>query len=260
MDLTSFGREAPIVFEKTGKVRHLLLDGDYFVYRYAFAADEVEGSRSAKAESAILGFNEGVNYYKTILQADKVTICMSCDSSECFRKVIYPNYKQNRVHREKPGCFPFLREYARYLGTVYPQLEADDVMGILATEPTDEERIIVSQDKDMRTIPGLLCRISSTGFPSAMLVTEDGADLWFMTQALMGDSTDSIPGIYGVGPVKASKLLRFSGDRWATVVQAYLDDGQTEADALMNARLVRILRHGDYDKETNEVKLWEPTK
>ena len=45
---------------------------------------------------------------------------------------------------------------------------------------------------------------------------------------------------------------------WNKVVAAYEKKGQTVGDALMTARLARILREGDYDYSTGEVKLWNP--
>jgi DNA polymerase-1 len=74
----------------------------------------------------------------------------------------------------------------------------------------------------------------------------------------MGDSTDGFGGLKGCGPRTAEKLLEKNGATWSTVVDAYKAKGQTAEDALLTARLARILRHGDYNKETNEVKLWQP--
>ena len=45
---------------------------------------------------------------------------------------------------------------------------------------------------------------------------------------------------------------------WAKVHQAYVKKKKTYADAIMTARLTRILRDGEYDHMTGDVKLWEP--
>jgi DNA polymerase-1 len=46
-------------------------------------------------------------------------------------------------------------------------------------------------------------------------------------------------------------------DMWKIVVKAYEKAGMNEQDALQQARVARILRHGEYDKKTGEVKLWQ---
>ena len=46
---------------------------------------------------------------------------------------------------------------------------------------------------------------------------------------------------------------------WATVVKAFESKGLTEEDALLNARLAKILTHEDYDAKRQEPKLWTPT-
>ena len=55
--------------------------------------------------------------------------------------------------------------------------------------------------------------------------------------------------------------------RWYEVVRAFADAGTkknplnlTESDALIQARVSRILRHGEYDFDTKQVTLWEPPR
>ena len=74
----------------------------------------------------------------------------------------------------------------------------------------------------------------------------------------MGDSTDGFSGLKGCGPMTAKKLLEKNGATWKTVVDAYVAKGLDAVDALLTARLARILRDGDYDFNTNEVTLWTP--
>ena len=252
---------------KKRRVRHLLVDGDYLVYKWAFAVEKETNwgddlwTLHADVDEAKAGFDGELETYKEILNADKITLCMSCPGADNFRLGVYADYKANRAEKRKPLCYTALREYALSCGVSYPGIEADDLMGILPTERTKEDRIIVSLDKDMRTIPGKLYLIRPRGEPEKLIIDEDSADLWFHKQILMGDATDNIPGLAGVGPVKADKILAGVApkDRWHAVEAAYLEKGMMAKDALMNARLVRILRDGDYNKKTGGVKLWEPT-
>lgn len=65
-----------------------------------------------------------------------------------------------------------------------------------------------------------------------------------------------------VGPVTAGKLLGDSEtleEMWAKVHAAYVKKKKTYADAVLTARLTRILRDGEFDHVTGEVKLWEPS-
>ena len=93
------------------------------------------------------------------------------------------------------------------------------------------------------------------------LVTRKKADRHWMIQTLSGDKTDNIEGLVGVGPVTAGKLLGDAEtleEMWAKVHAAYVKKKKTYADAVLTARLTRILRDGEYNHVTGEVNLWEP--
>ena len=66
-------------------------------------------------------------------------------------------------------------------------------------------------------------------------------------------------GVPGIGVKRAETLFNKEGYSWATVVKAFTDKGLTEDDALLNARLARILTIDDYDTERQEPKLWTPS-
>jgi DNA polymerase-1 len=75
-------------------------------------------------------------------------------------------------------------------------------------------------------------------------------------QTLTGDKTDGYPGLEGIGPVKADKILKEG--TYEEVLQAYRNAGFNDEFALSQARCARILRHGEYDWATKEIKLWNP--
>ena len=140
-------------------------------------------------------------------------------------------------------------------------LEADDVIGLLATGKYADRHVVVSTDKDMQTLPCALFNPNKDVRPRR--VRQVQADIFWMTQTLTGDTTDGYPGCPGVGPKKAAAALAEASPNmaslWETVVRTYDERGRTEEDALVQARLARILRHGDFDKQNMEVKLWHPT-
>ena len=117
-----------------------------------------------------------------------------------FRYGLYPSYKSNRREKIKPWGYQELVDWA--LDT-YPVIQIDNVeTGDILGSSYLEGDVIVSGDKDMKTIPG-------AHFQGELVfeVSEDEADHNFFMQALHGDSTDGYPGCPGVGPVMANKLL-----------------------------------------------------
>ena len=129
-------------------------------------------------------------------------------------------------------------------------------LNILATSKKYDNPIIVSVDKDMRSVP---CTLLAGD--DMELITKRKADRHWMIQALTGDSTDNYFGIDKVGPVTAEKILgeaKTLEQMWEKVVEAYEKKKYNFADAVLNAQLARILRDGDFDFDTGEVSLWTP--
>ena len=177
---------------------------------------------------------------------------MALSDKENYRKELAPYYKANRTNTRKPMLLQWAREYiqSKYNTIIYRRLEADDVLGILGTANTDT--IIWSEDKDLRTVPA---KHWIDG--DVVEISEEEADYNFFTQTLVGDATDNYKGCPSVGYKTAEKILEF-GDGWGAVVRAFISKGLSEEVALENARLARILRNGEYDTDTGEVKLWTP--
>ena len=185
--------------------------------------------------------------------------CMSDPSHRYFRHDVYSDYKGNRTGVEKPPALTTALDHIRHKHRTseFDGLEADDVMGILAGSTALTDPIIVSIDKDMMTIPGKVLNPNKMRRP--MRVSKASADRAVMLQALTGDSTDNYPGVPGIGPVKAQKLLNENptpGGAWQAIVKAFGDERQ----AITMMRLARILRAEDYNRQTGEIKLWHPTK
>ena len=131
-------------------------------------------------------------------------------------------------------------------------LEADDSLGIYATKY--EGNVIVSPDKDMRQISGKLYDFNET----VDITSEEGAK-WHLIQTMSGDNTDGYSGVPGIGIKRAEQIFKLKGYTWKAVVETFEEKGMTEEDALMNARLARILTSNDYDHEKKEPILWTPT-
>jgi len=141
-----------------------------------------------------------------------------------------------------------------------PHLEADDIMGMGASSG---KSIAVTIDKDLRSVPGW--HWNPTKEQGPVEVDQYTADLNFHKQWLTGDTTDNIPGIWRFGPAKAEKWLKYVHPRnWTAAVLAAYDqskkqDGSryTLDECMIMARCVRILRDGEFDRETMEPKLFQ---
>ena len=247
------------------KKKVLLIDGDILAYKIATAnevdthwgngfwtlhCDEIQCKHEVDAKIEDLGQS---------LQADDYVVALTDKNN--FRKDVLPSYKDNRKQRRKPMVLNALRDYImeKHNGIMWKNLEADDVMGIMATEPhPTEDRIIVSIDKDMRQIPAKVSRDGET----VEEIPQRLADYWFMIQTLAGDSTDGYNGLPNVGVKTAEKMIQqYTNvpllDLWKIVVGAYKSKGYSKKEALQQARVAHILRHKEYNKKTGKVKLWQ---
>ncbi len=199
-------------------------------------------------------------------------VCCLSDHGGNWRKTIYPSYKQSRTGK-KPYGWLQLEAWIKETWTTqtFRNCEADDALGILATMKggfLTGDTVVVSDDKDLRTIPGYFMTIRGEEAPE--LITTREADLWHLKQSLMGDRVDDYPGCPSYGPKTSDKLLDpisadipvWSDDAvaicWRAVAIAYEKKGILEEDALVQARVARILRASDWNQDTEEVILWTP--
>lgn len=184
-----------------------------------------------------------------------ILLCLS-DPNDNFRRRVLPTYKAHRKG-QKPLCYWKLCDWMKQEGNVYlrPSLEADDCIGILATmEKNRDNCLIISGDKDMKTLPGRQYDFLRDTYAE---LSEEDADRNFLMQTLTGDPTDGYSGCPKIGAVNAARILD-EDCSWAAVVKAYEKQHLTEQDALTQARVARILRASDYDFKKKEVRLWTP--
>ena len=238
----------------------LLIDGDILIYSVCSAC-EYAGRFDDETDVAFCNVNEALAMCEGIvtnwtkrLKAGAVVLGFS--GKDNFRKVIYPAYKSHRKACRKPcGYKPVKAMLAdKYEVREEAPLEGDDIIGILQTQGTYGSTILISSDKDLNCIPGTIWNPDKDDQPRVITVEE--ADRNWLMQTLTGDKTDGYPGLEGVGPVTAARILK-SGT-WDEVREAYANAGFNEEYALTQARCARILRHGEYNWDTKEVTLWKP--
>ena len=237
----------------------LLIDADFTAYKCAQAnEDSIDfGNDVIIAQS---NFSEVVKMFEREIK--KLTKDMMDDdvilyfsSVENFRKKIYPDYKGHRNRRKPLGYKRLVNWCEENFSTVCRHnLEADDALGIDATTPSDVETILCSPDKDLRQIPGVYWDMKG----EVEEITKEDGDRWHLIQSLAGDPTDGYPGCPGIGVKRAADLLDKCDFEWEAVCQAYREKGLSDDDALLNARLAKILQHENYDFQLSQPILWSP--
>lgn len=238
---------------KTTEPELAILDADIIVVRAACWADSKGANEEQLRERIAFDVNQWTPTFCT------QHICaVSCKSADNFRLGIYPEYKANRKGKTPPVNLPLARDIMECEHPVVrrDRLEADDLMGLGMSSGL---ACAVSLDKDMLSVPGWLWNPDKMCFP--MHIDQESADRNFVKQWLMGDTTDNIKGANKVGPVKAGKIVDESS--YENLIPAALAEferrGHDLEYALLQARLVRILRDGEYDRETGDITLWEPS-
>jgi DNA polymerase-1 len=241
------------------------MDADALVYQSTTAVEvETEWSSdfwtlhsdAAEAKQVFLNkLDTIIRKVTTKMKQKDYRIIMCFSDKENFRKLVYPDYKSNRVGKRKPVSYRGVKKWVEETFEIacYPCCEGDDAIGILATSL--ENTVIVSIDKDMKTISG--ATYYDYGNDKFYKNTPELAEYFRYYQTLIGDTCDHYPGCPGIGDKTARKILD-ENCTWKAVVKTYESKGLTEDDALVQARVARILHASDYDFETNTVILWEP--
>lgn len=266
--------------------RVLLVDADIVAFKYASANEEkffFDGKDQPPAidadfDAAVAGAKECIAELKDHLKAHEVIICLS-DPEANFRKDVYAPYKSKRDYTARPVYLQAIKDWFKLPESGFktyqrPTLEADDCMGILSTHPTlaKGEKVIVSEDKDMQTIPGLLYNPRKDDQPRT--ITRLQADRFHLWQTVVGDTTDGYPGAKGVGPkseeAQAILVSKTVEEMWGHVLAAFrrrklvplypqdAGDAPHIKDAVQQARCARILRATDWDFESKRPRLWTP--
>jgi len=248
------------------KKNTLLIDADITVHKLSIICEETicwsESqelySKFGDLKKAKALFRQTIDKYVEQLGGMEVVLALSPRRN--FRHDLNPDYKANRKKTVKPMIYKELREWAcsEYASVCWENVEADDVLGVLAKSHTlPAPKIVVSDDHDMLGVP---CLLYQPLHPERGLqrITYKAAERYHLYQTLMGDSGDGYPGLPGVGPKRAEEILKEG--LWEEVVEAYTKRGLEEEDALLQARMAKILTPSLYDQKTKQLKLWKPRR
>ena len=202
----------------------ILVDGNNLLFRSyyatAYSGNFMKNSKGFPT-NALYGFTNMIN--KIINEECPTYMIVAFDKGKTFRHEKYEQYKDGRIEMpdELKVQFPFAKELLTNMGIKYYECdnyEADDIIGTFAKYCDEEEDFIgtiVSSDKDLLQLIShdvdikLLkqkdyIRYNEKSFKEAYGIEPINIiDL----KALMGDSSDNIPGVKGIGEKTALKLL-----------------------------------------------------
>lgn len=212
------------------KQRLFLVDGHALIFKmyYAFFRKPVSNSKGVDT-SILFGFTK---YLIELITRERPThLAVFFDPpGGCFRNTLYPEYKANRV--ETPQLvIDALEPLTRLLDAMgvktemVPGFEADDAIGSAARKFASESTDVymLTPDKDYGQIVGehiFQLKPGKSGGDDELLGVVQVCQKWNISSpsqvidilALCGDTADNVPGVQGVGPVGAAKLLGKYGD------------------------------------------------
>lgn len=223
-----------------------LIDGNSLLFRAYYGVHSRLTRTDGTPTGAVYGF---FNMLLPILANAKQNdsfVCVFDASRISFRQDIYPEYKANRS--ETPADLIaqsyMVREGAAAMGMpvlCIPGVEADDVIATIAREncnTTGATRVITS-DKDLMQLVSN-CIFLYDGMkqkeirePQVFEKFGVGPDRVIDVQSLMGDSSDNVPGVPGIGPKKAAELINQFGS---------LDALYENLEKVSNERIKNLLR------------------
>lgn len=243
--------------------RTAAIDADLLLWKFGyrneknFAWDNGASSSMTDLTMALKETRDFIEDIRQTTRSEETILCFTHFNN--YRYNVLPTYKHNRKDAVYPQLYRSLKDWLLmdYETMVVDPLEADDVLGIMATTYPDRF-VICTIDKDLEQIPGM--HFNWNHDSKVRWVTPEEGDYVFYKQCLIGDSVDGFKGIPRVGPKTAEKLLDAADPSdWQNVVlDAYMSRCLSYEYMLQQCRMARILRAGEYSWKRKEVKLWLP--
>ncbi len=253
-----------------------LVDGSSYLFRAYHGMPQLT-NREGTPTGAVLGFYRMLQ--KALREMPPTHAAVVFDTPEpTFRHRRYPEYKANReaMPEDLAAQIPWVHRVVEALGLpliTLPGWEADDVLGTLAVQAVEEgaQVVIVSGDKDffqllrpgLRIWDGMRDRWLDEAASRKKLGVAPAQAIDAM--ALIGDSSDNIPGVKGIGPKSAGALLERFGSLEA--IYAHLDEieraswrkrlAESRALAELSKELVTIDTHAPVPCSWRDLE-WAP--
>lgn len=220
-----------------------LIDGNSLLFRAYYGVHSRLTRSDGTPTGAVYGFLNMVLPILAAAQPDDIFVCIFDASRITFRQDIYPEYKMNRS--ETPADLitqgDIIRQCLPQMGVpvlCVPGVEADDVIATLATKnctAPNATRIITS-DKDLMQLVSD-CVFLYDGMKNREIHEPDVLEKFGVkpsqvidVQSLMGDSSDNVPGVHGIGPKKAAELI----NQFGTLDNLYANLGDVKNERTQN--------------------------
>jgi DNA polymerase-1 len=252
----------------------ILIDGYGFVFRAFHSLPPLTRPSDGMPIGAVYGFTNML--VKLLADNESSHIAVVLDNgTKNFRHELYPSYKANRPvpPQELVSQFPIIREVIGAFDLIAIEkegYEADDLLASYARYAKDEgyEVVIVSSDKDLMQL--LANGIQMYDAMKDRMITKEvvfekfgvSPDKIREVLALIGDSSDNIPGVRGIGPKTASELVNAYGslkgvyEHLGEITQEkrrqMLIEGQSNAE--LSYELVRLKDDVQLDYSLDELK------
>jgi DNA polymerase-1 len=266
---------SPIEARPPRKGDHVfLVDGSSYIFRAYHALPPLSRKSDGLQVNAVLGFCNMLWKLMRDMKPDErpTHLAVVFDKSErTFRSEMYPEYKANRSDPpdDLRPQFPLIREAVRAFDLPCLEqagFEADDLIATYVRETCDAgaSATIVASDKDLMQLVSDCVVMYDTmkdrkiGIPEVVEKFGVRPEKVVEVQALIGDSTDNVPGVPGIGMKTAAQLISEYGDLESLLAHAAEIKQEKRRQALIdnaeNARLSKKLVTLD-DRVTLEVPL-----
>lgn len=207
----------------------LLIDGNSIMNRafYGIMSNKMLTTDDGKYTNALYGFLSILFKNEEEVKPDYILIAFDSKTAANVRKNMYDGYKKNRhaMPEELREQMPEIKEILKAMNISYLELadyEGDDILGSFAKKFADDNTIcyILSGDRDLFQLVqnNIIVRIPRTkmGKTETEIFDEENVEKEYglkpkeliELKALMGDSSDEIPGCPGIGPKTATELLK----------------------------------------------------
>lgn len=196
-----------------------IIDGNSLIFRAFYALPPMYNAEQTPT-NAVFGFVKML--LNIITKNSPKYLAVAFDAGKhTFRNDIYPDYKGTRksMPDELRSQMPIVKDLLKQMNITVieiPEIEADDIIGSLSKK-YDIEKILISGDRDLLQLINPMCRVWLTQKGLSEIVDLDEAGLMekygvrpeqvIEMKSIMGDNSDNIPGVKGIGEKTALKLI-----------------------------------------------------
>jgi DNA polymerase-1 len=243
-----------------------LIDGYGFVFRAYYAIPPLMRTDGTQL-NAVYGFTSMIMKLLENLETSHIALVLDY-GGKTFRSEIYPEYKANRAScpLDLIPQFKIIRDSAKAMNLAILEkqgFEADDIIATLTKKYAHEDFqvMIISSDKDLMQL--INTNVLMYDAMKNKMITEKNVEEKFFVSpnrvldvlALIGDQSDNIPGIKGIGPKTAAELI----NQFGSLENIFMNIGEIKQDKRRqllvegekNARLSKILANLKCDVEIN---------